>query len=701
MSKILIIAEKPSLAKTIIKAVGGNGSFKDYYEDNKYVITSQFGHLLELKSIGDYTNNPDRDKKWVLEDLPYFPKNFEYKVKNDSGVKARYKVIKELIKRNDIDEIVNAGDPDREGEVLINIVIYRCFKELNLHKKITRIWLDPLTEEKVREELQNRKPIEQTQNLFEEGKTRAFLDWLYGINLTEYNTLKVGKVMNTGRVIIPLVKWVYDRDLQIENFKTEKYYEIETIINKDSKDIKLTFKDLKFKKEDSYKANNCLQEIQNKKIKVVNIENKEQSKEPKKLFSLSTLQSYMFKKEKFNISKTLQLVQNLYEKGYLTYPRTDTEYLSEEEKDKVKNILQLQNDDNIEFKDSKNIFNSAKVESHTAIIITTKTPNIDTLTEDEKKIYFTVRNRFYANFCKQKCIINKTIVTFDLDKMKTKLTGLSIKQKGYLAYENDIENTYLPNFNNNEEFIPKFELKEKETTPPNHLSEADLISLCKNPFKDLKKQNEEIEETENNETNDDEEYKKIIEGAMIGTEATRAIMIEKIKKVGYVETIKNKLIITEYGKKFIETLVSLDENLWKEKTAEMNINLKKISKGQIDSSEVIKNAQKELTDIFSKNIEIEKVSNTINKKILGKCPLCGGNIIENSKAYSCSNWKEKNCQFTIWKSISGKKISETNIKELLDKGLTKEINGFKSKQGKTFSARLKLSEDNKIEFIFD
>ena len=584
---------------------------------------------------------------------------------------------------------------------MINIVIYRCFKELNLHKKITRIWLDPLTEEKVREELQNRKPIEQTQNLFEEGKTRAFLDWLYGINLTEYNTLKVGKVMNTGRVIIPLVKWVYDRDLQIENFKTEKYYEIETIINKDSKDIKLTFKDLKFKKEDSYKANNCLHEIQNKKIKVVNIENKEQSKEPKKLFSLSTLQSYMFKKEKFNISKTLQLVQNLYEKGYLTYPRTDTEYLSEEEKDKVKNILQLQNDDNIEFKDSKNIFNSAKVESHTAIIITTKTPNIDTLTEDEKKIYITVRNRFYANFCKQKCIINKTIVTFDLDKMKTKLTGLSIKQKGYLAYENDIENTYLPNFNNNEEFIPKFELKEKETTPPNHLSEADLISLCKNPFKDLKKQNEEIEETENNETNDDEEYKKIIEGAMIGTEATRAIMIEKIKKVGYVETIKNKLIITEYGKKFIETLVSLDENLWKEKTAEMNINLKKISKGQIDSSEVIKNAQKELTDIFSKNIEIEKVSNTINKKILGKCPLCGGNIIENSKAYSCSNWKEKNCQFTIWKSISGKKISETNIKELLDKGLTKEINGFKSKQGKTFSARLKLSEDNKIEFIFD
>ena len=701
MSKILIIAEKPSLAKTIIRAVGGNDYFKDYYEDNNFVITSQFGHLLELYSIGDYKKDQERDKKWTLEDLPYFPQKFLYKVKNDKGIKERYNIIKKLISRDDISEIVNAGDPDREGEVLVNIVIYRCFEELKVNKKITRIWLDPLTEDKVKEELKNRKPIENTKNLYKEGQTRAYLDWLYGINLTEYNSIKVGRLMNTGRVIIPLVKWVYDRDKEIENFKKEKYYEIETTINKESKDIKLNFKNLKFSKDDKEIANECLKEIQYKKVRVINIENKEQNKEPKKLFSLSTLQAYMFKKEKFNISKTLQIVQDLYEKGYVTYPRTDTEYLSEEEKDKVKNILHLQNDDNLEFKDSKNIFNSSKVESHTAIIITTKTPNLESLTDDERKIYLTIRNRFYANFCKQSCIISKTIITFELNNMKTNLTGIVIKQKGYLAYENDIENTYLPNFNNNEEFTPKFELKEKETTPPNHLSEADLISLCKNPFKDLKKQNEEIEEIENNETNDDEEYKKILEGAMIGTEATRAIMIEKIKKVGYVETIKNKLIITEYGKKFIETLVSLDENLWKEKTAEMNINLKKISKGQIDSSEVIKNAQKELTDIFSKNIEIEKVSNTINKKILGKCPLCGGNIIENSKAYSCSNWKEKNCQFTIWKTISGKKITETNVKELLEKGITKTISGLKTNQGKTFSAKLKLNELNKIEFIFD
>lgn len=246
MNKILIIAEKPSLAKTIIKAIGGMGRFKDYYESDKYIITSQFGHLLELKSIGEYQNNLERDKKWTLDDLPYFPNEFQYKIKDDTGIKQRYNIIKDLIKRDDVTEIVNAGDPDREGETLVNIVIYRIFEELQLNKKVTRIWLDPLTEEKIKAELNNRKPIENTKNLFIEGKTRAYLDWLYGINLTEYNTLKVGKLMNTGRVIIPLVRWIYDRDAEIKNFIPEKYYPITITINKNGKDVKLDFKELKF-----------------------------------------------------------------------------------------------------------------------------------------------------------------------------------------------------------------------------------------------------------------------------------------------------------------------------------------------------------------------------------------------------------------------------------------------------------------------
>jgi len=693
MSKKLIIAEKPSLAKTIIKAVGGNGGFKDYYENNNYVITSQFGHLLELYSIGDYENDPERDRKWTLDDLPYFPNTFKYKIKNDKGVKDRYKVIKELIKRSDIDEIINAGDPDREGETLVNIVVYKIFDELKLKKKVTRIWLDPLTEEKVREELKNPKPIENTQRLFEEGKTRAYLDWLYGMNLTEYNSLKSGITLNTGRVIIPLVKAIYDRDKEINNFVPKNYFTIPVKITKAQKEISLNFKDLKF---DDLKEEDCkaeLNRLKNKKVKVLNISQKEQESKPKKLFSLSTLQAHLFKKEKFPIAKTLELVQSLYEKGFLTYPRTDTEYLSEEEKDKVKNILLKLNNSDLEFKDTKNIFNSSKVESHTAIIITTNTPNLDALSKEEKIVYLTVRNRFFANFTKEKCLLNKTEIIFDLDGYKTKLIGTTIKQKGYLIYENDIGESEIPSFELNEEFTPNLTIEKKQTTPPSHLSEADLVSFCKNPFKEIKNNEEDtIEE------NDDEEYKKIMEGSQIGTEATRAIMIEKIKKVGYISTEKNKLIITDLGIKFIELLEKLNEDLWKEKTAQMNKDLKAVSKGTLSSEEVIKKAEDEIKSIFNQKIEVQRISNNINKESLGKCPVCGNDIYENSKAYGCSNWKN-GCKFVIWKKMANKTITKSIAKELLKNKETKIIKGFKSKAGKTFNAKLFIDND-KISFKF-
>lgn len=622
--------------------------------------------------------------------MPYFPKEFEYKIKNDKGIKDRYNVIKSLIKRNDIVEIVNAGDPDREGETLVNIVVYQIFDELKVKKQVSRIWLDPLTEEKIREELKNRKPIEETENLYKEGKTRAYLDWLYGINLTEYNTLKVGKLMNTGRVIIPLVRWIYDRDETIKNFIPEKYYPIEVTVNKDGKEIKLNFNELKFKEK--REAEYIADLIKDENVKVIDVEAKEQIKNPKKLFSLSTLQSYMFQKFKITISNTLNIVQSLYEKGFLTYPRTDTEYLSEDEKNKVKEILKYQNNDDLEFKDSKSIFDSSKVESHTAIIITTKTPKLDNLTDLEKKVYLTVRNRFYSNFCKEKCILEKTIASLEIEKYKTKLIGTAVKEKGYLKYENDIGENEIPKFVVNEELLPKLKVIEKQTEPPLHLSESDLIKLCKNPFKDL------LNEDDDEEKDDNEEYKKILEGSQIGTEATRALMIEKIKNVGYVRVEKNKLFITEYGIKFIETLEKLNENLWKEKTAEMNKNLKKISRGELEPKEVINEAQKEIKEIFEQNIEIEKVASNIGREVIGKCPICGKDIIENSYYFSCSGYKE-GCKFGISKKIAGKTISKANAKLLLKNRETNIINGFKSKNGRIFQAKLIL-KDNKVEFKF-
>ena len=179
-------------------------------------------------------------------------------------------------------------------------------------------------------------------------------------------------------------------------------------------------------------AEYVLNELKDKNIKVVDIESKEQVKQPKKLFSLSTLQTYMFQKYKKPISKTLELVQVLYERGYLTYPRTDKEYLSEDEKEKVKKLLQTINNSDLKFRDSKSIFDSSKVESHTAIIITNKVPKIEELTEDEKQVYLAVKNRFYANFVEEKCILDKTIANFNLEEYQTKIIGTTIKQQGYL-----------------------------------------------------------------------------------------------------------------------------------------------------------------------------------------------------------------------------------------------------------------------------
>lgn len=186
---------------------------------------------------------------------------------------------------------------------------------------------------------------------------------------------------------------------------------------------------------------------------------------------------------------------------------------------------------------------------------------------------------------------------------------------------------------------------------------------------------------------------------MIGTEATRAIMMEKIKNIGYVKEEKNKLVITDYGIKFIEALELLNENLWKEKTAEMNKNLKRIYKGELTSEEVINIAKQELMDIISQDVVIERINNSMEKEILGKCPKCNnGDIIENSKGYGCSRWKE-GCGFIIWKTIAGKNITKANIKDLLSKGETQEIKGFKSKSGKTFNSKLVLNE-NQVNFKF-
>lgn len=688
--KKLIIAEKPTVARELAKILKGSTKTKEYYENKDYIITSLFGHLLELYRMEDYNKD---FKEWNIEDLPYFPNKFKWKIKNDKGIRERYNLIQDLILRKDVDIIINCGDNDREGEVLVNNIIYDIFKKNKIEKTVKRILLPDLAEKTIKEELNNLKDIKDTASWYEEGLARTYIDWIYGINFSRFVSLKAKDRFPVGRVIVPTVKFVYDRQLEINNFKEEKYLQLQGIIHKDGKEIKVDFGDkvkLKEGQEDNQKEE-MLKDAENickGKITISDIEKKEIIKKPKKLFSLKTLQNNMFNKYKIGINKTLNYAQSLYEKTYTTYPRTNSEYLTDEEKDKVKEtidkLVKLDNL-NITMKDDKRIFDSSKVESHSAIIITSNKVNNNGLSEEEMKIYNAIRNRFLANFCKEDCIIEEQKIKFKKQfnsiSIEGEIKGTLIKQKGYLEFENDLTEKDLPKFTKGEEVDIEFTIIEKATTPPGKVTEAELNNFYENPFKKEKQE----------ETTDDD-YIAILAGCEIGTPATRAGIIEKVKQDGYIEEKKNHLEITQKGIRLIEILNDLGIDLYKEKTVEIGKELKAIYNKKNNINNVLEKIKAEVKQGINKELEIKE----FEQAVVAVCPICKKNMYESNKNYYC---EDKECGFVIWKQICGKKLTKGIIKELIDNGKTKVIKGFKSKSGKSFSASL-IIKNNKVQLDF-
>ena len=578
------------MAKEIAKVIKATQKNKSFYENKDYIITSLFGHLLELYKMEDYNK---KFSKWSLEDLPYIPTNFKWKLKKQKGIKERYNLIQKFILDRNINTIINCGDNDREGEVLVNNVVYDIFRKNKINKPLKRILLPDLAENTIKNELNHLRDIKDTENWYNEGLARTYIDWIYGINFSRYVSLKTKDKFSVGRVIVPTVKFIYDRDMDIKNFKSEKYLILEGIITKDNQEIKIEFyktkplpEEIDVTKKDMLKL---AEDLCKGKITVESIQEKEVIKKPKKLFSLKTLQNYMFNKYKIKINKTLEIAQNLYEKTFTTYPRTNSEFLTDEEKEKVKKLIKKLSEEeklNVTMKDNKNIFDSKKVESHSAIIITNNKVKENSLTEEETKLYNVVKNRFLANFCKDDCIVKEQIILLKKSTLEGKIKGIVIKKKGYLEFENDLSEKNIPNFKEGEEIDIKFNVIEKETTPPKKVTEAELNNFYENPFKKEKEQ--EMEETT------DEDYIAIMQGCEIGTPATRAGIIEKVKKDGYVVENKNNLEITEKGIMLIKTLDNLSINLYKEKTVEIG---------------------KELKDIYNNKTSIQNILNKIKLEV--------------------------------------------------------------------------------------
>lgn len=634
----LIIAEKSSLARNIAGAIGIKNKQNGFFEcKDDYVVTNCIGHLLELKQPKEYKENIG--KKWKEYVLPFIPDEFIYNVKDDVGIKKQFKIIQELMKK--ASEIINCGDSDREGQIIVDSLL-----KYNINKvPVKRLWLPEQTEETIRKELKNLKDNKDFYNLQQEGYARAYMDYLLGHNLTIILTNISGKMLNTGRVLVPIVKYIYDRDKEIKNFKVEKYFNLEN-----EKTVKLISKN-KYKSEEEAKA--YLEQINKLKAKVVNIGSKDVIKSPKKLFSLSDLQSEVSKKFKINFANSLKIIQELYEKGYLTYPRTNTEYLSENEKGKVKEILNILNNPELEFKDSKKIFDDAKIESHSAIIITTKIPK--DLTGDNEKIYKTVYNRFLSNFTKEQCIISETTMIIKVGNEEFKLKGSVFKQLGYMKYEPKEFKDNLPKLNIDDEFNVEFKIIGKETTPPSKVNESELSKFLKNPFL---KNDEELTE--------DEKYKDILEGVEIGTEATRTGIIDKCIKIGYLTLNKGNFDITELGIFFIDKLLEHNINLFKEKSVEFSKLQKKIYKNEINLNQLLEQVKIELIEVVNrtKNTEIKNFKNIEKGEVIeikSKNGIFYKGIFEGEERILLQNLKYFDNKIKITKSIAEKLFKGESI----------------------------------------
>lgn len=720
----LILAEKPSVAKTIASFLGAKTRCDGYFEGNGYIVTYAVGHLVGLYDMKDY----DKDRysgSWRMDNFPFIP-NEKFKFKVDSSKKKQFDIVKKLLHRDDIEYIINATDNDREGE-LISFLIFLLAKN---KKPVKRILVNEWTPEDITRGINNLKDDCDMRNLQAAGYTRLITDWLIGINFTSVATLKYGngKLLNIGRVILPTVKLVYDRDMEILNFIPKTYYEIEGHFKCDNGEYKGKYIKGKESKFDTIEeVNEVINSIKSDTGKILDKKVSMSKEYAPKLFSLTSLQGYITSKySNFTSDKVLSVCQSLYEGkgkgGYITYPRTDSVYLEESLTSKVSQALDklklgLPYEDKIKFSKTKRVFDSSKVDSHSAITPTYIIPN--NLSKDESIVYNAIKDRFIANFMPPAEYENTEIKT-DVDSNIFLTKGKVLKTKGYLEVYNKEEKDDLLPMVNKDEIVDVIDIKPltKQTTPPKPYTEDTLLKAMKNCGKNV---------------SDDDTT--VLSGYSIGTSATRADVLKKILQVGYVNKKGKSYAITDLGKNLVE-IFPVKDLLDVDYTGKLEKSLSDIQKGTFTRKEYLTNI---MNFIYSnvnlikndspKNISTENyIYNPKTKKFtkeshkssseskskntksssstddsLGKCPICQSDVVEIEKGYICNNYKE--CRFGIWKNDKfleyyKKKPNKTMVKSILKNGQAK-VKSLTSKQGNKFDAILKYSKKDNGYFGWD
>ncbi|MFY9244044.1 MAG: DNA topoisomerase 3 [Polaribacter sp.] len=672
------IAEKPSVAREIANILGANTKRDGFYEGNGYAVTYTFGHLCTLLEPKDYKPHW---KSWDLNNLPMLPERFDTKVTGDSGIKKQFNIVKSLFDKADV--VINCGDAGTEGELIQRWVINQC----NYKGPVQRLWISSLTEEAIKEGFNNLKSSEKYDNLYYAGYSRAIGDWLLGLNATRLYTIKFGgykQVLSVGRVQTPTLAMLVNRFFEIQNFKPEPYWELQTTY----RDTLFNYEDGRFlKKED---GQILADKVAESEFEIVSVTKKKGKDYAPKLFDLTGLQVYCNNKFGFSADDTLKIVQKLYEMKVVTYPRVDTTFLPNDVYPKVAGILsKLTKYSQLtqpllgkKIKKTTRVFDDKKVTDHHAIIPTGIEANLQ---YNQQQVYDIITKRFIAVFYPESDISNSTVLG-KAAEIPFKTTGKEILTQGWRivfqsAEKIDQKNSeaVLPNFTKGEKGPHEPSFLEKETKPPRNFTEASLLRAMETAGKQV----------------DDDEMRELMKENGIGRPSTRASIIETLFRRKYIERQKKLVVPTQTG---IDLINIIDNDLLKsaELTGRWEKRLKEIERGEFNAGVFINNMKKMVDELVyevrsntsKKKISavsssaVENASKTIqkekkSKQLVGKtCPKCKkGQLLQGSSAFGCSEYKN-NCDLKIPFEIYGKKVSENQIIRLIDKGCTTNLKGF-------------------------
>ena len=683
MSETLIIAEKPSVAATIAAALGAKEKKDGYIAGNGCLVSWCVGHLVQLAEAAAYG---EQYKKWSYDSLPILPQEWQYAVASDKG--KQFKILKDLMHRADVSEVVNACDAGREGELIFRFV----YEVAGCKKPMRRLWISSMEESAIKAGFASLKDGKEYDPLYSSALCRAKADWIIGINMTRLFSCLYGKTLNVGRVQTPTLKMLVDRDAAITTFKKEKYYHVRlSLSGVEAASAKIHAAD---------EAGNLKAACEAAQAVCTSVTREKKTVAPPKLFDLTSLQREANRIYGYTAKQTLDLAQALYEKKLLTYPRTDSSYLTDDMGGTAAQIAALlagklpfmQGADFTP--EISRLLDSKKVSDHHAIIPTMELAKADlaALPESERNI-LTLAGARLLMACAEPHIFEAVTAVFSCAGQEFTAKGKTVLAEGWKGLErrfmatlkkkadteDDEENALsldVPPFAEGQTFDnPQAAVTEHFTTPPKPHNEASLLSA--------------MERAGNEETDPDAERRGL------GTPATRAAIIEKLVKSGFVERKGKQLIPTKSG---IELVCVLPEVLTSPQlTADWENNLTQIAKGNADPDSFmtgIETMTRELVSAYPFLSDKEKERFKEEKPVIGKCPRCGANIYEGRKNYYCAN---RDCAFTMWKNdrfFEERKVtfSPKIAAALLKDGKAKVKKLYSPKTGKTYDGTILLAD---------